>query len=116
MAFDTFVPPLAPSPGTKMAPEVKILSASFGDGYTQEAPDGLNNIRMVATVTWSFLLPDQADTIFGFLTAHKGSGPFYYALRDGVMRKWTCKQFERLWDTPNSVTATFRESFLHDGT
>lgn len=116
MPFDTFVPPIKQSPGTKMEPEVKILSASFGDGYTQEGPDGSNNVRDVATLTWSVLLENEAQVIYDFFKAHKGSIPFYYALRDGVTRKWTCKQFSRLWDTPNTVTATFRESFIHDGT
>jgi phage-related protein len=114
MAFDTFNPPLAPSPGTKMQPEVKTLKAQFGDGYVQMAPDGLNNVREVANLTWSVLLPAQADAIYTFLKAHKGTIPFYYALRDGVTRKWTCEQFDRLWDTPNTVTATFRESFVLD--
>jgi phage-related protein len=99
-----------------MDPEVKILSAGFGDGYTQEGPDGMNSVREVATLTWSVLLETQADTIYSFLKAHKGSQPFYYALRDGVTRKWTCKVFSRLWDTPNTLTATFRENFTFDGT
>jgi phage-related protein len=116
MPFNTFTPPVQQGPGSKMAPEVKILSANFGDSYTQEAPDGINNVRMVATLNWPVLLEDQAQAIFDFFVAQKGSIPFYYALRDGVTRKWTCKEFDRLWDTPNTVTATFRESFVHDDT
>lgn len=116
MPFDTFTPPVQQSPGTKMSPEVKVLSASFGDGYTQEAPDGMNSIRQVATLNWAVLLESQAQAIYDFFEAHKGTIPFYYALRDGVTRKWTCKQYERLWDAPNTITATFRESFTFDGT
>jgi phage-related protein len=116
MPFNTFAPPLAPSPGTQNAPEVKILEATFGDGYTQAQPDGLNNIRVVATLTWSVLLPDQADPIVAFFQGQKGSIPFYYALRDGVTRKFTCKAWTRTWDTPNQVTATLREYFGADTT
>lgn len=114
MPFDTFTPPVPQSPGTKMKPEVKTLEAPFGDGYTQGSPDGVQNVRMVATLNWAVLLEDQADEIFNFFVEHKGTIPFYYALRDGTVRKWTCKEFDRLWDTPNTVTATFRESFLAD--
>jgi phage-related protein len=114
MPFDTFTPPVPQSPGTKMSPEIKTLEASFGDGYTQGSPDGVQNVREVASLNWAVLLEDQADAIYSFLKAHKGSIPFYYALRDGVVRKWTCKEFSRLWDTPNTITATFRESFIYD--
>jgi phage-related protein len=116
MAFVTFTPPVRQSPGTKMAPEVKILTASFGDGYTQEGPDGSNNVREVAALVWSVLLESDASSIYNFLKGQKGSIPFYYALADGVTRKWTCKEFSRLWDTPNTLNATFRESFVHDST
>jgi phage-related protein len=114
MPFDTFNPPVMQSPGTKMSPEIKTLEASFGDGYTQGSPDGINSVRMVATLNWAALLDAEAQTIFDFFVAHKGTIPFYYALRDGVVRKWTCKQFDRTTDTPNTITATFRESFTAD--
>jgi phage-related protein len=114
MPFDTFVPPVLQSPGTKMAPEVKTLGASFGDLYTQESPDGIQNVREVATLNWAVLLEEDAQAIYDFFKAHKGTIPFYYTLRDGVRRKWTCKEFSRLFDTPNTVQATFRESFIAD--
>lgn len=116
MPFDTFVPPVMQSPGTKVTPEVKTLEAPFGDGYTQGSPDGINNIRQVASLNWQVLLDDQLQEILDFIHAHKGTIPFYYALRDGVVRKWTCKEFTPTWDTPNTLTATFRESFLADTT
>ncbi|OAF13939.1 hypothetical protein AXW67_18245 [Bradyrhizobium neotropicale] len=94
-----------------MTPEVKTLEAPFGDGYTQGSPDGINNIRQVAALNWAALLDADADTIMNFFVAHKGTIPFYYALRDGVTRKWTCKEFSRVSDTPNTITATFREYF-----
>ena len=116
MPFNTFAPPVRQSPGTKMTPEIKILAATFGDGYTQDAPDGSNNVREVAALVWSVLLEADASAIYNFLKEQKGSIPFYYGLGDGVTRKWTCKDFTRLWDTPNTLNATFRESFIHDST
>ena len=112
MPFVTFNPPVRQSPGTKDAPEIKVLSAEFGDGYTQEAPDGSNNVRSVVSLKWEVLLEDQATAIYDFLRARaKDAKPFYYDLTGQQMRKWTCKTFDRTWDTPNSVTATLRENF-----
>jgi phage-related protein len=116
MPFDTFAPPVPQSPGTKMTPEVKTLEASFGGGYTQASPDGVNSIRQVAALNWAVLLEEDAQAIIDFLEAHKGTIPFYYTLRDGKRRKWTCKEFSRLFDTPNTVNATFRETFIADTT
>jgi phage-related protein len=111
MALDTFNPPIKQSPGTKSTPIVKIKKAEFGDGYTQRMPDGLNHIRQSTTLTWDSLLEADADTIVAFFEAHGGTTPFYYALRDGVTRKWTCETWSRTWQTPNQVTATFVEDF-----
>lgn len=114
MTFATFVPPVKQSPGTKMAPEIKTLSVDFGDGYTQDQPDGLNNIRQIATVTWSALKIDQFNVLMDFFVGQKGTIPFYYTLKDGVLRKWTCKEFSGSLDAPDTFTATLRESFLID--
>lgn len=111
MALDTFVPPIKQSPGTKYSPTVKLKKAEFGDGYTQVYPDGTNFIRRSVNLTWDSLLEAQANQIVTFLEAHAGGIPFYYAMRDGVTRKWTCSVFDRTWDSPNKVTATFEQYF-----
>jgi phage-related protein len=111
MALDTFVPPIAPSPGTKYNPTIRVKKAEFGDGYTAEMPDGSNHIQRKADLTWDSLLEAQADTIIAFLEAHCGGTAFYYALRDGVVRRWKCDVFSRTWQTPNQVTATLEQYF-----
>lgn len=111
MALDTFVPATAPSPGTKLNPTVKTKKAEFGDGFTQEMPDGSNFIQRKPELTWSGLLEAQADAMIAFFDAHAGGTPFYYALRDGVTRKWKCNVYNRTWTTPNQVTATFEQYF-----
>ncbi len=110
MAFVTFAPPVRQSPGTKNTPEVKILEAQFGEGYIQSSPDGSNSVREVVSVTWDVLLEAQAETIYTFLMAHV-TVPFKYALTGNTTKNWTAKDVSRLWDTPNTITATFRQSF-----
>lgn len=112
MAIETFKPPYAPT-STSEKPELKLLEAEFGDGYTQTAGDGMNHIRKVASLSWDVLTADQAREIEAFLERHGGSAPFLYALDEGeTPLKWTCKEWSRKRDTPNTMEATFRQSFL----
>jgi phage-related protein len=111
MALQTFNPPVPPSPGTDIKPEMKINRAEFGDGYTQEQPAGLNHLRRVVTLQWDVLTIEQAAAIEAFFEAHGGYQPFHYALSDDVQRKWTCDTWGLVRGTPNTFTATFRESF-----
>lgn len=113
MAFVTFTPPVRQSPGTKNTPEIKLLQAAFGDGYTQDGPDGSNNVRDVVSLSWNVLTEADAQTIFDFLMAHT-TVPFYYAMTGNTTKKWTAKDTSRAWDTPNTVTSTFRQSFIYD--
>lgn len=112
MTIPTFNPPVGASPGTKNKPEIKILEAEFGDGYTQATGDGLNHIRKVVSLQWDVLTETQADTIEAFFTDQKGYLPFLYTLRgQSTPTKWTCKEWDRTWGSPNTVTATLRQSF-----
>lgn len=96
MALQTFSPSVAPSPGTSRKPEVKVLVASFGDGYSQAAPDGLNHIRRTLTLFWEKLTPTQADAIDTFLTTHGGVTPFYYTPSDeDDPVKWVCREWDQ---------------------
>jgi len=112
MPILTFTPPIPPSPGTRNRPEVKILKAEFGDGYTQEAGDGINNVRAVVSLSWDTLTPAQADQIEAFFEARKGYERFYYRLQPGKpLLKWTCPEWERAYSTPDKISATFRRQF-----
>ncbi|MFC0282268.1 phage tail protein [Camelimonas abortus] len=71
MALQAFTSPYPPSKSVDR-PEVKVLTAEFGDGYTQSAGDGMNNIRRVLTLTWDNLTPAQAGAIETFLRNHNG--------------------------------------------
>lgn len=111
MALRTFTPPVRQSPGTKIKPTVKKLSAEFGDGYTQESPDGINNVRDNVDLVWDTLLPDQAKAMEIFMKEHKGVIPFYYDVDEGEMRRWKCEVWDRTRGSPFSFSATFVEYF-----
>ncbi len=114
MSVPTFNPPLTPSAGSADKPEIKILEAQFGDGYTQTAADGLNNIRRVVSLKWEVLTIAQASQILAFMNAQQGSEPFYYMIPgEPAAIIWTCKEFGQGFSAYNyrSVTATLRQSF-----
>lgn len=114
MPLPTFIPPIAPSPGTTDKPEFKVLTADFGEGYTQSAGDGVNNVRRVLSLTWETLLPAQAAVITDFIKARRGFGIFYYTPSNETKAlKWTCNDFsdKRGEGGLRTVSATFRQSF-----
>ena len=114
MTIPTFTPPCNPSPGFTTTPEVKLLKADFGDGYSQVSPNGLNHVRaVVESLSWDVLAADERDQIIDFLKACGGTEPFWFALPHGVTTKWTCEQWsdQAISGGFHRVTATFRQSF-----
>lgn len=112
MPLNTFTPPVAPSPGSAVTPEIALNKASFGDGYTQASPKGLNNVRRSLSLKWEALTVEQAKQIEAFLVGQGGYLPFYFTHQvDGVQRKWTCETWSVTYSAPASVTATFLENF-----
>lgn len=113
MALETFLPCVPPQPGTRNKPEIKLLEAEFGDGYTQAAPDGLNHIRRTLSLSWEKLLPWQKDQIVGFLESQGGYKSFWYTpSNESVPVKWTCKDWDDARaDDGMDVSCQLRQSF-----
>lgn len=113
MTVPTFTPFRAPRQGTADKPEFKLLSADFGDGYTQEGRQ-LNNIRRVLTLGWEAMTPTQAASIINFIVGQHGTDPFYYTPSDETIPVlWTCKDYsdERGQGGLRTVSLTLRQSF-----
>jgi phage-related protein len=118
-----FIPPQEPSPGAQNKPEIKILQAEFGDGYSQAAPAGLNNVRSVLTLQWDYLEGCERDGIIKFLECRGGTEPFIFRLPKDRQWAMTDEQISRFvytcadWsDTAieaglYNVNATFRQWF-----
>lgn len=113
MPIPVFNPPMRPSPGTGHAPEVKLRTAAFGDGYTQSSPAGINHIRQVVTFRWDYLNLAEAKEIEAFFVARGGYQPFEYQLwGESEPRRWVCESWSITEGHPTRVTATFKESFM----
>lgn len=111
MPIPTFTPEVRPSPGTNITPEISLNKASFGDGYTQSSPKGLNHIRRVVSLTWKGLTLDQAYALDVFFTGRGGYLPFLYTVRGDTERKWTCAEWSMSDAAPFSFSATLKEEF-----
>lgn len=112
MPIPTFNPPMRPSPGTSRTPEVNLRRASFGDGYGQNSPAGLNHIRQVVALRWEFLTLAEAQEIEAFLVERGGYQPFLYALNgEAQARRWICESWSMTDGHPSTVSATFKEWF-----
>ena len=115
MTLPTFTPPCNPSPGFTNTPELKISKTEFGDGYTQEAPAGLNHVRQqIETVSWDVLAKDERDQLIAFFTERGGTRPFFYGFPHDEILKWTVPTWsdQAISGNFHRITATFRQSFV----
>lgn len=112
MTLETFTPSIAPSPGNEITNEVSIHEASFGDGYTQASPNGLNHMRYELTLRWAGITPDQLEELDGFFRRHGGIRPFVYAAF-GIAgeKQWTCREWGTITTAPLSFRAKLRQDF-----
>jgi phage-related protein len=109
--FPTVSTPVA---GASVSPDVRILKASFGDGYSQRSADGINNIVDRYELTWENIDRAEANTILAFLKARAGIESFYWTPPgETVERLWLCEKWQRTHVTAvlDTVSATFIESF-----
>lgn len=107
--------PAGPGP-SKADPDVKVrvLEASYGDGYTQTSGDGLNTIVRSYSITWELLNASELAVYETFLEAHGGHIPFLWTPpRAAAARQWKCRNWkpQPLSGGWSSLQATFTESF-----
>lgn len=93
--------------------EPKVLSIQFGDGYTQDLQDGINNTLLKIDLTFSNRKYAEYSAILHFLHSRNGSEKFYfvppapYAIsKKFVCLKWTPTQ--NFYDD-YTISATFEE-------
>lgn len=103
-----------PSYEPKASYKPKLLGASFGDGYAQTIPDGINFKPVTYTLTWSNEYQDVADAILAFLDERGGWQPFFWIEPTGrYLRLFKCTEYDQSQTGPGlfTVTATFVQAF-----
>lgn len=67
----------------------RILSAQFGDGYEQVAPDGINTENRTWSITYKNLPKDAFDTVISFIRSLKGVEPILAtAAGESIATQW----------------------------
>jgi len=99
--------------------EFRVLSAQFGDGYAQEAGDGINNKQSSYSLRFKGKYIEIADIIY-FLDQHQGYIPFYFTPKDRPDEAllFTCKGYSKTNISDNgqnngiwSLSCTFNQRF-----
>lgn len=93
MTRPTFTPCPPPDPFTlPVQTEARTLEATFGDGYTQRAGDGLNALRRAVPAQWRAMPRDKLDAIVGFLEDRRGFEAFEWTIPgESTPRLFICK-------------------------
>ena len=110
MATDTFTwVPLVDPQGTTT---YRTRKAQFGDGYSQEVKDGINN----ATDSWPLTFRDKGAVVAqikAFLDAHAGSASFSWTPPLGVqgLFKAAACQVQPNGGDIYTLTTTFQQVF-----
>lgn len=84
--------------------EAKVLRNDFGDGYSDRAAYGINNIKETASLMTAVLTAEQANTVLEFLSTRAGHESFDWTpLGESVAKKWTCARWTKtgMKDMPN---------------
>lgn len=106
---------LAVSAGSGVRHQVRVLEKKLGDGYTQRAADGLNNMALKYEAVWTGLSLEQAADLVEFFQDRAGIEPFLaIALPEPLdAKKWICKDWSEEWISAErrNVRAMFEEDF-----
>lgn len=106
-----------PTYGAELGVTPALLTAKFGDGYSQDTPDGINNQMEVWGLTFT-KFPDVADDIINFLKRQAGAKRFWWTPpRYPEPLKWvTSGKFGKVETNAGyvTVTVTFEQRFDPD--
>ncbi|MDE2849353.1 MAG: phage tail protein [Acidobacteriota bacterium] len=103
------------SSGSGVRHQVRVLEKKLGDGFTQRAAEGLNNVAMKYDAVWKGLSSEEAAGLLQFFRDRAGTEPFTVTSLPEPLntRKWICKDWSEVWISAErrNVRAVFEEDF-----
>lgn len=98
--------------GASLSMEPRVKATSFGDGYNQEVPDGINDLAEKWDISFSNRQKSIIDSIDTFFRENRGKA-FDWINPDGVVIKVKCKQWTKTVNhsMDASLSATFTQDF-----
>ena len=79
----------------------RVLSAQFGDGYSQEAPDGINDVVDEWNLKYENLTTDERSTLMTALDSVGGYDYLTYAPPGDSLKRWKISK-DGVSETPKS--------------
>jgi len=110
----TFSPPRPPTVNATRKMQPKVLTASFGDGYSQRTAAGLNAQPQSWSLTWGPMSVADVDAINAFFAARAGVEPFRWTPpRASAPRVFICPEWQVVERGAllAEITARFEEVF-----
>ncbi|MCY3591622.1 MAG: phage tail protein [Acidobacteria bacterium] len=106
---------LAVSKGSGVRHQIRVLEKRLGDGYTQRAADGLNNVALKYEAVWTGLTKEEAGELVVDLRRWGGVETFKVeTLPDGLSEtNWICKDWSVEWVSAErrNIRAMLEEDF-----
>ena len=99
--------------GTILNKAPKIRKVSYGDGYVQRSPVGINSNPKSWAVSIDSLEDDEAKAIMDFLDAANGVSSFTWVDLEGVSGIYTAETYSRAYDDDgkNSIKVVFNQVY-----
>jgi phage-related protein len=94
--------------------EFRVLMSQYGNGYSQRAPDGINNAIHSWDVVWDNLTASEFTTVVNAIEAAKGADYFtWQAPGDAASKKYVISAYSKsaLAGEIYSVSATLKQVF-----
>ena len=107
-------PPIPPDYSPTDDVQAQVLQNKFGDGYSQRAAQGLNNVAQVWSLTWTNQPIIGISEIESFIVAAQGWQSFYWTPpRQSVPLLFICQKWHRTESGPTTAnfSATFEQVF-----
>jgi phage-related protein len=103
---DSFI--WVPSYSTGLTWRPALKSLQFGEGYDQDLPDGIQNVKLMYDVVFVKIDDDELAEIVAFIKARGGNIPFFWTPpppHDDLL-KFKCKEYRLSYDESNHTTLT----------
>ncbi|GAB1581726.1 phage tail protein [Phyllobacterium phragmitis] len=111
MSYPAFILPegVGVDTGGTITVKPRVRRAGLGEGYVQRAGDGLNAMPRNVEVSFSLLVPEEAQTIEAFFTERKGYLPFTWTLpHETAPRQWIAPEWRKITTAPHVLTVSVK--------
>lgn len=108
---DTFT--WVPDFGGQVDTAPRVREVSFGDGYMQSVPDGINTMPLVRSLTFANRDSAEVAAIDAFLRNQAGVKWFWYSHPGKAAVKVKCKKWQSVEVGPNleTLSCAFEQVF-----